>query len=80
MAMKGFLAGNTSATYYNSYVFFEKSRIRDNKGKSDTRLGMERLHPNGMDTTKVRNHARAPASRRVEIDKYGGFELVSEEF
>ncbi|KAK8912569.1 hypothetical protein VCV18_012248 [Metarhizium anisopliae] len=57
--------------YYKAYFFFEKSRIRDNRGKSDARLEMEGLHPDGMDTSGVRNHVWAPENSKVEVDKYG---------
>ncbi|KAH8598874.1 hypothetical protein B0O99DRAFT_480626, partial [Bisporella sp. PMI_857] len=42
LSKKGATAGNTSAPFYASYVFFEKKRIREGKEKSKHRLEMER--------------------------------------
>ncbi len=41
LGKRGIFAGNTSAVYYSSYVFFEKMRIRDGKPKSKHRTEME---------------------------------------
>jgi hypothetical protein len=41
LGKRGIFAGNTSAVYYSSYVFFEKIRIRDGKAKSKHRTEME---------------------------------------
>jgi len=42
LTKKGPYAGNTSAPFYASYVFFEKTRLREGKGKSNHRINMER--------------------------------------
>lgn len=49
---KGASAGNRSAVFYSSYVFFEKVRIRDGRPKSRHRLDMEKLYKEdgGFDT------------------------------
>ncbi|KAL3418160.1 calcineurin is a calcium-dependent [Phlyctema vagabunda] len=47
LSKKGAKAGNTSAVFYGSYVFFEKMRIRDGKPKSQFRLDMERIYAAG---------------------------------
>ncbi len=41
LGKRGLFAGNTSAVYYSSYVFFEKLRIRDGKPKTKHRTDME---------------------------------------
>jgi len=52
LTKKGPGAGNRSAVYYSSYVFFEKIRVRDDKPKSKHRMDMERIYAEdgGMDT------------------------------
>ncbi|RDW68497.1 hypothetical protein BP5796_09154 [Coleophoma crateriformis] len=47
LAKKGARAGNTSAVFYGSYVFFEKMRIRDGKPKTQLREEMERIYAGG---------------------------------
>lgn len=71
LMMKGPLSGNTNQIYYKAYVFFEKLRIRDKKDKSDDRREMERRHPDGMDTTRIRNRAWVPPGGTAGVDKYG---------
>jgi hypothetical protein len=41
LAKRGPMAGNTTAVYYGSYVFFEKMRVRDGKPMTEHRLSME---------------------------------------
>lgn len=71
LALKGPWAGNTSGIYYGAYVFFEKARIRDCRPKSDDRLIIERQHPNGMDTKRVRNRVWVPQGKIAQVDKHG---------
>lgn len=44
---KGPEAGNTSAVFYGSYVFFEKIRIKEGKEKTKKRLENEREYAGG---------------------------------
>ena len=75
LEMKGARAGNTSGIYYSAYVFFEKIRVRDEKDKSNDRVVMEGLYPNGANTTEVRNRGWAPFGKRVIIDRYGRMKI-----
>lgn len=73
LKQKGPLAGNTNATYYAAYVFFEKLRIKQKKPKSEDREIMEELHPNGVDTKVQFGKASyvGATNTTLRIDKYG---------
>jgi hypothetical protein len=81
LGKKGASAGNTSAVFYSSYVFFEKMRIRDGKAKSKHRLEMEKQHPGGFDVKHRRDgwyicaalHANAPS--RINTERYTSTDL-----
>ncbi|KAK3059996.1 hypothetical protein LTS18_009577 [Coniosporium uncinatum] len=47
---KGPNAGYQAAVFYAAYVFFEKIRMEEGKGKSKHREAMEEKWPNGFDT------------------------------
>lgn len=64
-------AGNTSCIYYSAYVFFEKMRIRDGQPKTDKRVKMEGLWPEGMNITEVRNRIYVRPNETVWEDEYG---------
>lgn len=78
MGKKGPAAGNTSAAFYASYVFFEKMRIRGGKPKSQHRLGMEDAwdgcepfgsHKPGMELKRVidRQEYIVPANSNISL-------------
>ncbi|KAI9157957.1 hypothetical protein HJFPF1_05942 [Paramyrothecium foliicola] len=73
MGRKGPLGGNTNATYYAAYVFFEKQRIKAGKPKSKFREEMEQVH--GRDGVDVEHssegHVWVMAGESVHTDKYG---------
>lgn len=74
LGKKGALAGNTSAVFYGSYVFFEKMRVRDGKSKSKHRLGMEEEYgdENGLDVkNRSRDRCWVRADEHPWQDKYG---------
>ena len=68
---RGATAGNTSATYYASYVFFEKRRLREGEPKSYHRLQMETSHPGGVDTARRRDRVWAMEGERPVENEYG---------
>lgn len=75
--MKGPKTGCTSSVFYGAYVFFEKVRIKEGKPKSQHRLDMEMLWPNGFD----REHdGRTPilcvTGRTPVMTKYGLIDYV----
>lgn len=88
LAKSGPTAGNTSAVFYASYVFFEKMRIRDGEPKSEHREVMEEVwdgtdfngpsYP-GMDLKKLFERVEyiVPAHSEVEIyqDEYGKVQM-----
>lgn len=53
---EGASAGNNSAIFYSSYVFFEKLRLRDGKPKAKHRKEMETRNPGGFETARRRDH------------------------
>jgi hypothetical protein len=72
LSKKGPSAGNTSAAFYASYVFFEKLRIKDDKPKSKHRLEMEKRHRGGFDVTyPSHNGYLCKAGERPHEDVYG---------
>ncbi|KAH9890311.1 hypothetical protein F4778DRAFT_785466 [Xylariomycetidae sp. FL2044] len=50
---EGPMAGNTSSVFYGAYVLFEKLRVKEGKVKSEARLEMERIHPEGVNVTEI---------------------------
>lgn len=85
LGKKGPVAGNTSAAFYASYVFFEKIRIRDGKPKSKFREEMEKIY-NGSNPSNdrglgmsVKDKLDGPfwcrAGESPHIDKYGRVEF-----
>lgn len=60
LGKRGKFVGNTTAVYYSSYVFFEKTRIRDGREKTKHRLEMEKewMQEGGIDT-KHRDNGKA---------------------
>lgn len=65
--------GATSPVFYAAYVYFEKMRIKDGKGKSKTREEMEKVWgTGGMDRTVDKNQrVFCAGSERPHVDKYG---------
>lgn len=70
---KGLIAGNTSAVFYGSYVYFEKLRIKEGKPESKKRLEMEEIHgkEGGIETEHRMDRFTCLAHERPRIDKYG---------
>ncbi|KAI1211161.1 uncharacterized protein F4807DRAFT_419228 [Annulohypoxylon truncatum] len=73
---KGSMAGNTSPVFYGAYVFFEKQRIKDGKPKSEMRLEMENIHPNGVNTSEPETRWICKDNERPVHDKYGRIHFV----
>ena len=72
LGKKGASAGNTSAVFYSSYVFFEKLRIKDNKPKSKHRIQMEAEHgAEGFDIKHRHDRCWVMAGESVREDKLG---------
>lgn len=73
MRLKGPLNGNCNGTYYASYVFFEKLRIKQGKPKTDDREVMEDVHYDGVDITRQSGKIGylVRAGTKLGIDKYG---------
>ncbi|RYP46569.1 hypothetical protein DL768_007251 [Monosporascus sp. mg162] len=78
LGRKGPTAGNTSSVFYGSYVFFEKLRIKEGKPKTQFRLEMEKIHPNGMDVTNQIDGGWVTMHKdeRMVQDKYGRIDFV----
>lgn len=77
LGKKGSMAGNTSCVYYAAYVFFEKVRVRDGKGKSAHRLEMERIYGRrGVDTGRSMDGPFLCRAGEVpSIDQYGRLQI-----
>lgn len=73
LSKKGPSAGNTSAIFYASYVFFEKLRLRDGRPKSKHREDMEEIYPIGFDRKRRDDVFFLPAGalEAPYEDKYG---------
>lgn len=71
LAKRGPLAGNTSRVYYAGYVFFEKRRVALGQDKTQHRLGMEKSHPKGVDTSRLMNHVWCAAGETLVEDEFG---------
>ncbi|KAF4630038.1 hypothetical protein G7Y89_g8109 [Cudoniella acicularis] len=73
LGKKGPTAGNTSAAFYASYVFFEKLRIRDRKPKSKMREEMEGIYAGtGMEVNeRLDRGVIVPIGVHPYEDKYG---------
>jgi hypothetical protein len=68
----GPLGGNSSLLYYAAFVFFEKLRIADGKGKSFHRLGMEdRWGVLGVDRERRSGYILYPSHLHPVLDEYG---------
>ncbi|TVY20105.1 hypothetical protein LARI1_G001947 [Lachnellula arida] len=76
LSKKGASAGNTSAVFYSSYVFFEKMRLRDGKPKSKHRQEMETRHPGGFQTDKRRDHVWRMQGEHPYQDAYGEYHFT----
>ncbi|TVY83340.1 hypothetical protein LSUE1_G002077 [Lachnellula suecica] len=76
LSKKGASAGNTSAVFYSSYVFFEKMRLRDGKPKSKHRQEMESRHPSGFDTKRRREHVWCREGENPYQDAYGDYHIA----
>jgi hypothetical protein len=76
LSKKGASAGNTSAVFYASYVFFEKMRLRDGKPKSKHRQEMEARHPGGFDTARRRDHVWCFEDEHPYQDAYGQYHFA----
>ncbi|EJT46538.1 hypothetical protein A1Q1_04833 [Trichosporon asahii var. asahii CBS 2479] len=71
LAKRGPVAGNTSRVYYAGYVFFEKRRVALDQPKNAHRLGMEKSHPGGADTSRMRTHILCRADEILVEDEFG---------
>ncbi|KAG9235694.1 hypothetical protein BJ875DRAFT_373718 [Amylocarpus encephaloides] len=72
LGKKGASAGNTSAIFYSSYVFFEKMRIHQGKPKSAHHVEMEKRHPQGFETKRrMDGPIFCMVGDRPYEDKYG---------
>ncbi|KAI1451670.1 hypothetical protein F4805DRAFT_471472 [Annulohypoxylon moriforme] len=76
LGKKGPMSGNTSPVFYGAYVFLEKQRIKDRKPKSGMRCEMEKIHPNGVDTTDPRTRWICKDNERPVRDEYGRIRFV----
>lgn len=74
---KKVMSQNTNPVYYNSYVLFEKMRIRDGQAKSKFRLEMEEVHgAKGADTeVNFDGNFWMHESETMHIDEYGVMEF-----
>ncbi|KAI8941127.1 hypothetical protein NX059_002366 [Plenodomus lindquistii] len=70
---KGPYAGNTSAVFYGSYVYFEKIRIKEGKPKSRKRQEMEEIHAaqGGIPTDHMMDKFTCRADERPSVDSLG---------
>ena len=75
LAKKGALAGNNSATYYASYVFFEKQRLAQNKPKSKHREECEKQWPGGVTRERQRDRLWLHDSEGWTEDQWGKMEI-----
>ncbi|KAI1407733.1 hypothetical protein F5Y13DRAFT_123663 [Hypoxylon sp. FL1857] len=73
---EGPMSGNTSCVFYSAYVFFEKLRIKEGRPKSEMRLEMEKIHPNGVNTTDVETWFTCFGNERPVHDRYGRVRFV----
>lgn len=78
LGKRGATAGNTSAIFYSSYVFFEKLRIKNGKAKSKHRQEMETIYlgAGGLDTKHRRDHCYVTAGEIPTMDKYGQLHIT----
>lgn len=76
LAKKGPTAGNTSCVYYTAYVFFEKRRLKDRRPKDPTRLKMEEIYADGMNTTELLTHVTVFQGEEPVLDEYGRIHYV----
>lgn len=78
MGQKGTTGGNTNATFYAGYVFFEKQRIKSGKPKTKFREEMEKAHGTmGMDTEHGANTGLfCFGNERPYVDKYGRVQVT----
>ncbi|TVY43941.1 hypothetical protein LOCC1_G005605 [Lachnellula occidentalis] len=76
LSKKGASAGNTSAVFYSSYVFFEKMRLRDSKPKSKHRKEMETRHSDGFQTDRRRDRVWCMDGEHPYQDAYGGLHFT----
>lgn len=71
LSKKGAMAGNTSAVFYASYVYFEKLRLAQGKPKPKHRIDMEGIYPEGMDVKRRRDHITVMTGSTWTSDQYG---------
>lgn len=71
LGKRGALAGNTSRVYYAAYVFFEKRRVALGQEKSKHRIGMEKAHPKGVDTSRMFTHVICFPGEIMVEDEFG---------
>jgi hypothetical protein len=78
MGQKGVREANTNPTFYAGYCLFEKQRLKDNKPKSEFRLGMEQAHgPLGLSVTdNVKRGFFMMADEQAVLDKYGRLHFI----
>ncbi|KAI2778323.1 hypothetical protein F4815DRAFT_477964 [Daldinia loculata] len=74
---KGPMSGNTSSVFYGAYVFFEKLRIKEGRPKSEMRQEMEKVHPNGVNTTDLQLWWTCRNDERPVYDAYGRIHFVN---
>lgn len=69
-------SGNTSCIFYGAYVFFEKLRIKEGQPKSQMRQEMEKIHPDGVNTTDLQLWLTCMEDERPVYDEYGRVHFV----
>ncbi|KAI0113485.1 hypothetical protein F4814DRAFT_421917 [Daldinia grandis] len=74
---KGPMSGNTSSVFYGAYVFFEKLRIKEGRPKSEMRQEMEKVHPNGVNTTDLQLWWTCRNDERPVYDALGRIHFVN---
>ncbi|KAI0851207.1 hypothetical protein F5Y00DRAFT_230576 [Daldinia vernicosa] len=74
---KGPMSGNTSSVFYGAYVFFEKLRMKEGRPKSEMRQEMEKIHPNGVNTTDLQLWWTCWKDERPVFDAYGRIHFVN---
>ncbi|KAI0887721.1 uncharacterized protein GGS22DRAFT_88365 [Annulohypoxylon maeteangense] len=76
LSKKGAMMGNTSPVFYGAYVFLEKQRIKDGKPKSEMRDEMEKIHPDGVNTSDPETRWICRGNERPVHDKYGRIRFI----
>lgn len=79
LGRKGPREANSNTAFYAGYCLFEKQRLKENKPKSEFRLGMEEAHgPEGMSIADSGRgyYYTVHESEELVMDKYGKLSFV----